>query len=103
MPRKPQNLKTFLKDHLGFRIVKAGILSRRGEAVLRVAGKSVRKYTLRLYSFLFKGIQGKCGKYSVNPLPTSENKALSGKSWYKIGHGKYPATRDFSLRARAGG
>jgi hypothetical protein len=42
-------------------------------------------------------------KYSVNPLPTSANKALSRKSWYKIGHGKYPATCDIPLRSRAGG
>jgi putative transposase len=31
-------------------------------------------------------------KYSVNPRPPSETKAFSSKSWYKGGHGNYPAT-----------
>src|SRR5262249_41932083 len=43
----------------------------------------------------------KC-KYSVNPHPTSETKAFSSQSWYKGGHGKYPATRHSPLGACTG-
>src|SRR6266487_370950 len=68
----------------------------------RVAGKYVRKYTLRHYSFFFKEIQAKSGKYSVNPCPPSEIKAFSRKSWYKGGHGKYLATRHSPLCACTG-
>src|SRR5882724_10954524 len=41
-------------------------------------------------------------KYSANPLPPSEKKALARKSCSKVAHGKHPTTGDVDLRTCPG-
>ena len=73
-----------------------------GHLVLRLMGCFVLFYTSRVICkgrltmeeliFSLKHYWRFVGKYSVNPHPTSETEAFSSQSWYKGGHGKYPAT-----------
>ena len=91
-PKTPERLWEWEKVHVGRLLWNATAFGR----------ELTHRYFLT-WEALAQENQRIWGKYSVNPCTTSENKALFGKSWYKIGHGKYSATRDISLRARAGG